>query len=160
MIKKLVTLVITIIVLFSIASLTACGNEEDYNGTEVIVDNFSITITVDKTELIVGEQILVSVTVKNVSDKPIKIISGNCPINIWVFKKGEKPKFAWDLMRVDKELGANETLENTFEWKATRKGGYFAFASVLFSTVENWDDAPADWNGVSIESKKIKIEVK
>ena len=65
--KKLITLGIAIILLFSLAGLAACEKEEDNNGKEVIVGDFSLTVTVDKTKILKGGTVTVTATFKTES---------------------------------------------------------------------------------------------
>ena len=157
MAKKFIGLTIAVLLLFSLA---ACNSpEEDYNGKEVVVGDFSITITVDKTEVSIGETIEISAILKNVSEQSLKIVKGKNPVCLAVFSKDAEPDFDWDLARIDIELAADDVLEYTVAWAATEKGEFFALAHVRFSVVEDWNDDYSNWTAISIQSKKINIKV-
>jgi len=168
-VKKLITLVIATLLIFSIVGSAACGNENDYNGKEVTVGNFSLTVTANKTKARVGDTIAVTAVFKNLSGKDIPIELTDWQTYFYLLEQIEKatpleivicPDISeWAHISIGVDARHQMTIEKdaviqqTVEYKIEELTMYKALAGVFFYMGDEYKEF------VAIESNPVKIQI-
>ncbi len=165
-----------------IADLEATNNElrgqinkleerEDYNGKEINMGDFSVVLTVDKTEVNVGESIFATFTLKNISRHDITL-----EIPDWIACLGKKRKediieFAFSpekleaawffeavavLERPKVTIAKDEIIERTVKYEVTEKDNLIVNAGAFYYLTDSSGNVVSK---VHLYSKTIKIKV-
>jgi len=172
------TFILGIVILLLVGLLiSACQNNENgslasrtatENGKEVIVDDFSLTVTLDKTKARIGDTITATVVFKNLSGRDIE-----AELPDWIAARGgrskddilsavfvpEGEKVSYPGVKFDgplpKVLIESETvIERKFEHTITESKNLEARAGAYFFT-----DTAESLSGLQIAINPIKIKV-
>ena len=141
----------------------------DFNGEEYIVGDFSLTVTVDKTNAKVGDTVTATVVFKNLGGRDIEaelpdwIVTGNkqSKEDILYAAFASEMNFEWVFPSVGFEplpkilIESGVVIEKTFEHKITSSKNLKVHAAAFFLT----ETYPTTGYGLQIESKPIKIKV-
>ena len=159
MLRKIISLGVILIMSFTFG---AC---RDYVYQE---DDFSLTITVDKTELRVGDTIEVTATLKNLSGRKHKIVYSSSPTVVPsslssivlpdVFPQEEKANFIWYTNIQDGVLEIGASIENIITWEVQEDGEYYAQARAVFCIVKHYHQYPSD-RGIEIDIYSEEINI-
>jgi hypothetical protein len=144
------------------------GSELDTNGKEVIVDGFSLTVTLDKTEARIGDTVTATVVFKNLSGKDIE-----AELPDWIAAGGFRSKediltatfipegtdLAFEDILFEPRpkilIESGAVIERKFEYAITASGNLEVHAGAFFIAAAY----PANSYGVQIVSGPIKILV-
>jgi len=135
--KAGLTVIVSLAVVSTIVfSVVMCGSYTYKEG------DFSLTITVDKTELRVGDTIEVTVTFKNLSGRKHRIIhpAGDIMsmVSLKFVPKGEELSFGWVLESSSDVMEKSAVLEDKFSWEVRESGEYCMAACAYFRIVRSY----------------------
>lgn len=154
--KKIICLGVLLIMIFS---LGACGENYAYNDGD-----FSLTVTVDKDELFIGEKVKIIAILKNLSDKEIHIQMSHTDFKklddmvlIGLFEENEEHDFILTSKggpRSKLTIKKEAIITRTVELQVDISGNYEVSSLVVFYIGKGY----ADPISIISESKKIFVK--